>query len=157
MFINRNYNDNRSPILSAIDEIGPTEQLLFPLMNFTCSGSMTRLILVAHRSRAHQLNPNSRQSNVTSWPVFSLWRHTGGNFIKRQALGPMHPDQIVSVQPASRSMSGDSQVVFEVLMIDFMPPIQFEPDYVLGLRQYYSMSAQPNQYSIRALRQREGY
>ena len=53
-------------------------------------------------------------------------------------------------------MSGDSQEVFEVFMIDFVPPIQFEPGYILGLRQY-SMSAQPNQYSIRALRQIGGY
>ena len=154
MFINGNDNGYRSPILSAIDEIGPTEQLLFPFMNFTCSGSMTRLIFVARRT--HQLNPDRHQNNATSWPVFSLWHHTGGDFIERQPLGPMHPNQIVSVQPASRSMSGDSQEVFEVLMINFVPPIQFQPGYILGLRQY-SMSAQPNQYNITALRQIGGY
>ena len=150
MFINGDDDDYRSPILSAIDVIGPTEQLLFPFMNFTCSGSMTRLIFVARR--AHQLNPDSHQNNATSWPVFSLWHHTGDYFMERQPLGPMHPNQIVSIQPASRSMSGDSQEVFEVFMIDFMPPIQFEPGYILGLRQY-SMSAQPNQCNRQGLRQ----
>ena len=150
MFINGDDDDYRSPILSAIDVIGPTEQLLFPFMNFTCSGSMTRLIFVARR--AHQLNPDSHQNNATSWPVFSLWHLTGDDFMERQPLGPMHPNQIVSIQPASRSMSGDSQEVFEVFMIDFMPPIQFEPGYILGLRQY-SMSAQPNQCNRQGLRQ----
>ena len=98
IFINGDDDDYRSPILSVIDEIGSTEQLLFPFMNFTCSGSMTRLIFVAHR--AHQLNPDGHQNNVTSWPVFSLWHHTlsGGDFMERQALGPMHPNQIVSIQ-----------------------------------------------------------
>ena len=148
-------NDYRSPIFSAIDDIGPMQQLLFPFMNFTCSGNITRLIFVARR--AHQLNlaaaDDSRQNNVTSWPMFSLWHNTGGNFMEMQPLGPMHPNQIVSVQPASRSMTGDSQE--EVFMINIMPPIQFQPGYVLGLRQN-SMKTQQN-WHIKVLRQRGGY
>jgi hypothetical protein len=142
MFISGDGDSYRSPILAATDEIGPREQLLFPFMNFTCSGNITRLIFVARRT--HQLN------NVTSWPVFSLWHHMGDDFIQIQRLGPI----TASVQPASRSMTGDSQE--EVFMINFTPPIPFEPSYMLGVRQYYSLITQPDWY-IKVLRQRGGY
>ena len=41
-------------------------------------------------------------------------------------------------------------------MITFNPPIQFEPNYILGSRQNTTVSSQSNWY-IKVLRQRGGY
>ena len=122
--------DYRSPILAATDQIHPMEQLLFPFMHFTCSGSITRLMFVANRSR------ESSQNVVTSWPVFSLWHHndaTSDNFLEVRSMGPLSPCQITSLQPASRSMRGNRQV--EVVMINFTSPVSFVAGDILGLRQ----------------------
>ena len=161
--------DHRSPIDAATDQIHPMEQLLFPFMNFTCSGNITRLMFVANRSR------ESSQSEVISWPKFSLWcrlRSVGNNhFIEVVPnLGPVNPDQIVSVQPASRSAI-DKQV--EVVVINFVHPIEFQAGYILGIRQYSyydyddlmpTISTEfnddyqlPINYAINVLRQRGGY
>ena len=91
MFINGNDNGHRSPILTAIDQIGPTEQLLFPFMNFTCSGGLTRLMFVANRHR------ESNQNLVTSWPMFSLWQTDEYYGNLQRSVGPVHPNQITSL------------------------------------------------------------
>ena len=170
IFISDYDDDYRSPILSAIDDIGPMEELLFPFLNFTCSGNITRLIFVASMymymvaRRAHQsLSPaDSHQNNVTSFPLFSLWHQyrmdDDSTWMQRVGIIPPNDAQLVSVQPASTSVTGDSQE--EVLMINItVSSIPFQPGYILGLRQY-SMNTQPNQYKniiIKVLRQTVGY
>ena len=122
--------DHRSPIAAATDQISQMEQLLFPFMSFTCNASITRLMFVANTgNRSHE------SSQVTSWPKFSLWRRgEDDNFIEVVPnLGPVNPDQIVSVQPASRSTI-DRQV--EVVVINFVHSIEFQAGYILGIRQY---------------------
>ena len=150
LFISGDDNNyySLSPILAATSQISSTDQLLFTFMNFTCSGMITRLIFVARRS--YELN------NVTSWPVFSLWKNRSGNFIEMQRF---FPDQASSIQPAFESTTNDSQLE-KVFMINIMPPIQFKSGYVLGLRQN-SLSVtgtQPHFYNtIKVLRQSGGY
>jgi hypothetical protein len=150
MFISGNDNDYSymSPIPAVTDKIGPMEQLLFPFMNFTCSGNITKLIFVARRE--------NNQRSVISWPVFSLWHNMSGDFMLRRRLGADY------IPPAySRDLE-------EVFMVNFRPPIQFEPDYILGLRQYsWSTSSssfsgsftQPNGYNniMKVLRHTGGY
>ena len=76
-------------------------------------------------------------------------------WMRRVGIIPPGGAQIVSVQPASRSVTGDSQE--EVLVINVtVPSIPFQPGYILGLRQY-SMNNQPNQNNIKVLRQIGGY
>ena len=149
MFINGDYT---SPILSTIDDIGPMEQLLFPFMNFTCSGSITRLIFVARKY--HELNTGSHQGSVASWPMFFLWHNMSGDFMPIQPLPqPRRPDQI------SSDSADDSQLQEEVFAISFPSPIQFDNGYALGLRQYLMIntsSNQPDSY-IKVLRQSGGY
>ena len=127
MFINGNDDDYTSPILSATDLIGPTDRLLFPFMNFTCNGSLTRLMFVANRYR------ESNRNLVTSWPVFSLWRidEDYGNFQQSTSIGP---DQITLLEPPSRSLIDDSEV--DVVVINFTSPIRFVAGDILGLRQH---------------------
>ena len=149
-------HDYTSPIHAATNQIDPTKQLLFPFMNFTCSGKLARLIFVARKTH-HLQSPDRNQKVLTSWPVFSLWQNMSDTGeMEMQRLGP---DSIASIQPANiGSMTNDSQE--QVFMINFMPPIQFERGYFLGLRQYYSLNTsitQPNWYIIEVLRQRGGY
>ena len=147
------YYSYISPLSAATSDIGLMDQLLFPFMNFTCSGMITRLIFVAHRP--YEL---TSENNVASWPVFSLWKNRSGNFMEMQHS---FPDQATSIQPAFESTTSDSQLE-EVFMINIMPPIHFESGYILGLRQN-SLSAtgthdQTDLYNtIQVLRQRGGY
>ena len=113
----------------------PTEQLLFPFMNFTCRGMITKLSFIARRGSQELNNNIMSQNNITSWSMFSLWHCVGhsNNFTLVKHLGPLHPNQIISTQPGSRSITDERQE--ELFMINFNPPIQFEPNYILGLRQ----------------------
>ena len=126
VFINGDDNDYRSPIdpLSVIDDIGPMEQLLFPFMNFTCSGMiLTRLTFMARR----KLNADSSRL-LTSWPVFSLWQcMPGGDFTQMQ-------HDIVELSHQI-SIPVISDVQEEVLVINItVPSIPFQSGYILGLR-----------------------
>ena len=152
MFINGDGYSYTSPILAATDPFAndPPDQLLFPFMNFTCSGSITRLIFVARRY--HEVN---NDNNVASWPVFSLWHNMSGDVMHIQHLGPMHPNQIASIQPASTFMTDNSQE--EVFMINFSSPIPFENGYILGLRQYRNASSHQSDSYIKVLRLSGGY
>ena len=136
---------NESPIVGATDQIASTEQLLFPFTNFTCRGSITRLIFVTSRL--------GNLSGVSSWPTFSLWHRQGGSYNEVRSIGPFHPDQITPVQPASRSVFDNRQV--EVVQVSFSPPVPFEAGNILGLRQH-PFNTSSSQY-IRVLRQTRGY
>lgn len=163
MFIN---NDGTSPILSAIDQIGPTEQLLFPFMNFTCDGSLTRLMFVASRQR--ELNKNV----IISWPMFFLWHSDEDNSnFQLISIGPSARNQITSLQPPSISSINGNEV--EVVMVNFASPIRFVAGDILGLRQHNRPQTQylsntsstqnttleplVSDSSIRVLRQSGGY
>ena len=164
MFINDGDNDYTSPILSATDRISdPTKQLLFPFMNFTCDGSLTRLMFAASRQR------EPTQNFITSWPVFSLW-HTDEDYRNfRLSINPLNPNKITSLQPPSRSSIDDREV--EVAMINFASPIRFVAGDILGLRQHdrpqnehrHNTSSTGtlwpvvSDYSIKVLRQSGGY
>lgn len=137
-----------SPIVGATDQIGRIEQLLFPFTNFTCSGSITRLMFVASKP-----NEIANLSMISSWPTFSLWHRQGDSYNEVSSIGPFHPDQITSVQPPSRSIFNDRQV--EVVMVNFSSPVHFEAGNILGLRQH-PFNTSSSRY-IRVLRQRWGY
>ena len=144
MFINvaGDDDDYRSPIdpLSVIDDIGPMEQLLFPFMNFTCSGMITSLTFMARS----ELNTDSSQLQngvLTSWPVFSLWQRMPGS------------DFTQILNEVSIPVIGDIQEGVLVINIT-VPSIPFQSGYILGLRQQNIQ--QPNNY-IRVLRQIGGY
>ena len=161
MFVYGDY-DYRSPIRAATDQIDPMEQLLFPFMNFTCSGRITRLMFVARKSIEFN-NINHQNYSVTSWPMFSLWHRVGNNFMWMQRLGPTSPSQLQitsqTIQSASSgSTTGDRQD--EVVVINFTMPnsIPFGSGYILGLRQN-SLNTSSNQpsWNIKVLRQSGGY
>ena len=147
--------DHRSPIDAAKDQIHPMQQLYFPFMNFTCDGSITRLMFVA-RNRSRDV--------VTAWPTFSLWEDDGIIFREViNSMGPLPPSQITSLQPPSRSSVGDKQV--EVVVINFTVPVSFVAGNLLGLRQTQGYDWQhstntgtfmPQISSIRVLRQNGG-
>lgn len=68
-------------------------QLLFPSMNFTCSGTITRLTFLGW------LNESSDQfsvTNLTSWPYFSLWHsfYAEDGFMKVNGIGPDRYDSL---------------------------------------------------------------
>ena len=169
MFIDGSGDDYTPPILSATDQIGPMEQLLFPFMNFTCGGGLTRLMFVASRQR------ESNQNLITSWPVFSLWHTESDDDYRsfRLSFSPLNPIEITSLQPPSRSSIDGKEV--EVVMVNFAyaPPVRFVAGDVLGLRQYNVYRPQNehwhntsstgtfwpvvSNYSIKVLRQSRGY
>ena len=146
MFI---YGDHRSPIDAATYQIHPTEQLLFPFMNFTCHSMITGLSFVARIND----DSNRDQNSATSWPVFSVWHHDGNN-VSTQHLGPTHPNQMNSIQLPSRP-DGQMEMMFT---INFAPPIQVDNGSFLGLRQYYfNTSSHDHQPNLYVLRQSGGY
>ena len=125
-----------SPVLAATDEIHQREHLLFPFMNFTCSGNITSLLFVANRS-----GWSLDQNIVLSWPVFSLWHQdsNGINFTQARSIGPhMHnSDQMASLQQPITSnciQIGDREV--EVVVINFTSSIRFQTGDILGLKQH---------------------
>ena len=141
--------DHRSPIQGATSQILPTApQLLFPFMNFTCSGSITRLMFVASG-----LGDSSDGVINWSWrPVFSLWHrmNDGDNFVKRSSMGIFNHDQ-PSNQPARVTDVG-------LVEINFTTSISFEAGDILGLRQQFSSHLQRSlPMNIGVLRQRGGY
>ena len=153
--------DHRSPIDAATGSTidGSTQQLLFPFMNFTCNGSITRLMFVARKINiiARESSPKNAVRTLTSWPMFSLWhRESDSHFRKTNNI--RDPLQITTLQPPGRVLIDDGEV--GVVVINFTVPVVFEAGNILGLRQDTGISL-PNDllvsYSIKVLGQRRGY
>ena len=144
--------DHRSPIQAATSQILPTApQLLFPFMNFTCSGSITRLMFVA--SGLSDLSDDV----ISQTPVFSLWHRDGDNFWKRRSMGMFHSNQLTFNQAVAVTDVGLVEITF------YTPSIRFQAGDILGLKQpqiIHKNNFSSNLLSpvnIRLLRQRGGY
>ena len=106
--------DHRSPIQAATSQIHPTSaQLLFSFMNFTCSGSITRLMFVAS---AFGLGDSSDRQ----LPVFSLWHRYGDKFKQKRTT--------------IRVLTFDQPARVQLVEINLTPPVWFTADDILGLR-----------------------
>ena len=155
--------DYRSPILAATTHTSPLTQLLFPFMNFTCDGNITRLMFVANRSR-HRLSDSGVGGSqiATSWPVFSLWhQYDSDQYREMRSMVPFCPDERT---PAS--------VTDDVLVeaVNVIPHVRFEAGDILGLRQPFqhcqntgahgqssNWQSQLLNCRVKLLRQRGGY
>ena len=142
--------DHRSPIQGATIQIpSASAQLLFPFMNFTCSGNITRLMFVASGLSVSSVDD---VIIISQRPVFSLWHRTsdGDNFVKRSSMGIFNHDQ-PSNQPARVTDVG-------LVEVNFTPYVSFEAGDILGLRQQFITSSNlQSPVNIRVLRQRGGY
>ena len=95
-------NSPPTPLPEPTQQPGSTtfsRQLLLPFMNFTCNGTLVRLIFVANKHLQyydHNAGGNVEKLTLASWPCFSLWRHhrREGYFEKMHDIGPFDPNQL---------------------------------------------------------------
>ena len=135
--------DRRSPIQGATSQIRPASaQLLFPFMNFTCSGNITRLVFVPSELR------DSSDGVIIQKPVFSLWNRDGNNMYYSKTQSSFN--QLISNQPINVLEDG-------LVEVNFTPYVRFEVGDILGLRQQNGLSNLRRLLNVRVLRQRGGY
>ena len=128
-------------------------QLLFPFMNFTCNGTITRLTFLgwlSDSSGAGQVDNNIIITGLTLGPYFSLW-HPQYDMYAFEEINQIEVDQkSISI---SRSTL-NNQLVEATLMTN----VVFSQGDVLGIRlqQYYGTSIRSG-ISMKVLKQSRGY
>ena len=119
-FINGPPIPNPPPTL----DLSGGRQLLFPFMNFTCSGIITRLTFLGW------LNESSEPFDVarlTSWPYFSLWRPHQHQYFEEIQIGPSYHD----LQASLRLNDQDDQLV--EVTFSLTTNIMFSANDILGV------------------------
>jgi hypothetical protein len=108
-------NPTQTPLHLSSDS-----QLLFPFMNFTCSGTMTRLTFLGW------LSDSSEQFNVTrltSLPYFSLWRPRQDQYFEEaEQIGSDSLTQLYRIN-----------ATYQLVEVTLSTDIQFNPSDVLGV------------------------
>ena len=127
-------------------------QLLFPFMNFTCSGTITRLAFLGW------LSESSEQFNIaslTSWPYFSLW-HQDRQYTSGYAFEEINPviDDYDQLNISINRSIFSNQLVEVVLTIN----TTFSQGDILGIRlQQHDQSISENGINMAVLKQSEAY
>ena len=101
-------------------------QLLFPFINFTCNGRITRLTFLGW------LSGSSEQFNVTrltSWPYFSLWRPSQHQFEEIQ----IGPNNKYDLQASPRLNDQDDHLV--EVTFSLTTNVMFSANDILGVIQ----------------------
>ena len=151
------------PLMSSTSTIAQSyygfSQLIFPFMNFTCRGNITRLMFLARLERSEYSTLSTQAPIEVIWPRFYLWWHSilSGNqhrYYDMRSIGPVSPDHLVCIDVLD-TPSGDYQVgLIEMRLAT--SGITFEEGDVLGLQQNGSVIT-PTQSTVSVLRQRRGY
>ena len=121
-------------LYDSIEETGSVrQQWIFPSMNFSCSGNITKWTFVARSRTGGQHN---------QYPWFQLWRPNGTRIYRR-----VYESSITS------TMSGQSDFTVEEYIPDALVP--FEAGFVFGL--YQSEQAQSRRLSVVYVNVPDGY
>ena len=129
------------------------DQVIFPFINFTCTGTIRRLIFVARLERSSYPLWQTL-SNFDAWPHFYLWRHNSHYndddhcFNNMCSIGPSSPDQLVCV-----ATNTDAQI--GLIEMTLPTSVGFEEDDILGLQQQSNLRTPASTVSV--LRHRRGY
>ena len=127
--------------------------LLFPFMNFTCDGTITRLMFIARlisNSRIHHFDPML----LSTWPQFFLWRDHGNDI---HTIGPSERSQIQTTGTESTYTNTVDEIGrFE---IDLAPsPVPFREGDILGLHMNHTFMIRiGNHAKLTVLGHRKGY
>ena len=89
-FVNVPPTSNPPPTLNLVSG----RQLLFPFMNFTCNGTITRLTFLGWLGESGGRQQSDITTRLTLWPHFSLWRPRQDQYPEEtEQIGPESPRQ----------------------------------------------------------------
>ena len=141
-FINGPPIPDPPPTLDLVSD----EQLLFPFMNFTCNGRITRLTFLGWLNDHESSEPfQFDATRLTSWPYFSLWRPRQHQYFEEIQIGPNYHD----LQASLRINDLDDQLV--KVNFSLTTNVMFSANDILGVTQRYyndSTLTQPDSINI---------